>query len=123
MTRPLPRTVDRQLRLRAQTVLPGGMYGHMSTVLLPENYPQFFSRARGAHVWDADGNRYLDLMCAFGPNLLGYAHESVDRVVADQLARGDIALGLGARSWSGSRGAVRRHGAPRRLGDVLQKRD
>ena len=95
MTRPLPRTVDRQLRLRAQTVLPGGMYGHMSTVLLPENYPQFFSRARGAHVWDADGNRYLDLMCAFGPNLLGYAHESVDRVVADQLARGDIAPGPG----------------------------
>ena len=69
------------------------MYGHMSTVLLPENYPQFFSRAQGAHVWDADGNRYLDLMCAYGPNLLGYAHRSVERVVADQLARGDVAPG------------------------------
>jgi glutamate-1-semialdehyde 2,1-aminomutase len=65
----------------------------MSTVLLPENYPQFFSRAQGAHVWDADGNRYLDLMCAFGPNLLGYAHPAVDRAVADQLARGDVAPG------------------------------
>ena len=65
----------------------------MSTALLPGNYPQFFSRAQGAHVWDADGNRYLDLMCAFGPNLLGYAHRSVDRAVADQLARGDVAPG------------------------------
>ena len=65
----------------------------MSTALLPENYPQFFSRARGAHVWDADGNCYLDLMCAFGPNLLGYAHEAVDRAVASQLARGDVAPG------------------------------
>ena len=65
----------------------------MSTALLPENFPQFFSRAQGAHVWDADGNRYLDLMCAYGPNLLGYAHRSVERVVADQLARGDVAPG------------------------------
>ena len=67
----------------------------MSTVLLPENYPQFFSRAQGAHVWDADGNRYLDLMSAYGPNLLGYAHQAVDRAVADQLARGDVAPGPG----------------------------
>jgi glutamate-1-semialdehyde 2,1-aminomutase len=95
VTRRLPRTVDRQLRQRAQKVIPGGMYGHMSTGLLPENYPQFFSRAQGAHVWDADGNRYLDLMCAFGPNLLGYAHEAVDRAVASQLARGDVAPGPG----------------------------
>ena len=93
MIRRLPRTVDRQLRQRAQKVIPGGMYGHMSTALLPLNYPQFFSRAQGAYVWDADGNRYLDLMSAFGPNLLGYAHQAVDCAVAYQLARGDVAPG------------------------------
>jgi glutamate-1-semialdehyde 2,1-aminomutase len=69
------------------------MYGHMSAALLPQNYPQFFGRAQGAHVWDADGHRYLDLMSAFGPNLLGYAHQSVERAVADQLARSDLAPG------------------------------
>ena len=69
------------------------MYGHMSTVLLPQNYPQFFSGAQGAHVWDADGNRYLDLMSAFGPNLLGYAHRPIECAVADQLARSDVAPG------------------------------
>ena len=69
------------------------MYGHMSTGLLPANYPQFFSRARGAYVWDADGNRYLDFMCAYGPNLMGYGHETIDRVFREQLAHGDLAPG------------------------------
>jgi len=90
---PAPRLVDQQLRTRAQRVIPGGMYGHMSTALLPGNYPQFFSHARGAHVFDADGNRYLDLMCAYGPNLFGYGHESIDRAFTQQLARGDLAPG------------------------------
>ena len=35
---------DRQLRERAAAVIPGGMYGHQSTALLPEDYPQFFAR-------------------------------------------------------------------------------
>ncbi len=92
----LPRTVDKSLRERAAKVIPGGMYGHMSTALLPENYPQFFSRADGAHVWDADGNRYLDLMCAYGPNLLGYANHSIDRAFTTQLERGELAPGPSA---------------------------
>jgi glutamate-1-semialdehyde 2,1-aminomutase len=69
------------------------MYGHLSTGLLPANYPQFFTRAQGAHIWDADGNRYLDFMCAYGPNLLGYGHETIERVFREQLARGDLAPG------------------------------
>ena len=89
----LPRPVDEALRKRAANVIPGGMYGHMSTALLPKNYPQYFSRAQGAYVWDADGNRYLDLICAYGPNILGYAHKSIDRAFTDQLASGDIAPG------------------------------
>ena len=61
------RTKDRQLRERADAVIPGGMYGHQSVIALPDDYPQYFTRGRGAHLWDADGNRYLDLMCAYGP--------------------------------------------------------
>lgn len=93
MTARLSRTADQQLRRRAEKVIPGGMYGHLSVGLLPTNYPQFFTRAHGAHVWDADRNRYLDFMCAYGPNLLGYGHEAIDRVFREQLARGDIASG------------------------------
>ena len=74
----LDRSNDILLKARAERVIPNGMYGHESTRLLPASFPQFFSRAEGAYIWDADGNRYLDFMCAYGPNLLGYADKRVD---------------------------------------------
>ncbi len=40
------------------------MYGHQSTRLLPEDYPQFFAKAQGARLWDADGHELIDFMCA-----------------------------------------------------------
>jgi glutamate-1-semialdehyde 2,1-aminomutase len=84
---------DRALRRRAEKVIPNGMYGHQNALLLPENYPQFFSHAEGAHIWDADGHKYLDFMCAYGPNLLGYRHPSVDAAYVAQLKLGDTMTG------------------------------
>ncbi len=88
---------DRSLRARAAKVVPGGMYGHESTMLLPAAYPQFFSKAEGAYIWDADGNRYLDFMCAYGPNLLGYGDPRVNAAATAQLALGDTMTGPTAR--------------------------
>lgn len=84
---------DQALRNRARSVIPGGMYGHLSTRFLPDDFPQYFDRAKGAHLWDVDGRRYLDFMCAFGPNLLGYAHESVDGAYIGQLNSGNTMTG------------------------------
>jgi glutamate-1-semialdehyde 2,1-aminomutase len=84
---------DRALRNRAEEVLPNGMYGHQATLLLPEEYPQFFGRADGARLWDVDGNEYIDYMCAYGPNLLGYRHAEIDGAYVDQLKRGDTMTG------------------------------
>ncbi len=86
---------DRELRERAARVIPGGMYGHESTRLAPEGYPQFFQRAEGARLWDVDGNEYIDWMCGYGPNLLGYGRPEVMQAVADQQARGDTMTGPG----------------------------
>ena len=86
-------TVDSAWRQRAQRVLPGGMYGHLSTKLLPESYPQFFSRAAGVNIWDVNGNAYIDYMCAFGPNLLGYGDAEVDEAYIKQLKLGDTMTG------------------------------
>ncbi len=85
--------LDRQWRERADAVIPGGMYGHQSTRLLPDSYPQFFSRAKGARLWDADGRPLLDFMCAYGPNLMGYGDEEIDSAFVDQLRRGDTLTG------------------------------
>lgn len=84
---------DIGLRARAAQVIPNGMFGHQATHLLPASFPQFFSKAKGAYIWDADGNRYLDLMCAYGPNLLGYGNERVDQAANDQLVLGDTMTG------------------------------
>jgi glutamate-1-semialdehyde 2,1-aminomutase len=91
MTRPNSR--DRELRERAEAVIPGGMYGHQSVRLLPDDYPQFYSRGRGARLWDADGNEMLDFMCAYGPNLFGYGDRAIDAAFIDQLDRGDAMTG------------------------------
>jgi glutamate-1-semialdehyde 2,1-aminomutase len=87
------RRLDGALKARAAKVIPNGMYGHESTAMLPASYPQYFSRAKGAYIWDVDGNRYLDFMCAYGPNLLGYGDPRVDAAAARQQAMGDALTG------------------------------
>jgi glutamate-1-semialdehyde 2,1-aminomutase len=87
---------DSALRERAMAVIPNGMYGHQSVMLLPDDYPQFFDRAEGAHLWDVDGNRYIDFLCGYGPNLFGYGHAGINAAYVDQMKRGDTMTGPGA---------------------------
>ncbi len=87
---------DKALRERAYAVIPNGMYGHQSVALLPDGYPQFFGRAEGAYLWDVDGNRYLDYLCGYGPNLFGYGQADIDGAYVAQLKRGDTMTGPGA---------------------------
>ena len=87
------RTRDRALRERATRVIPGAMYGHQNAALLPEGFPQYFARAEGCRLWDADGNEYIDYVCGFGPNLLGYRHAEVERAASIQARLGDCMTG------------------------------
>src|SRR5580700_11675076 len=82
-------TKDLSIKKRASAVLPGGMYGHLSTRLLPDNYPQFFAAAKGTRITDVDGKKYVDFMCAFGTNLFGYGDEEINAAYVEQMARGD----------------------------------
>lgn len=86
---------DAALRDRASRVVPGGMWGHMNVKSLPAGYPQFFSRAEGSRIWDADGNEYIDFMCGYGPMILGYADKDVDAAAEAQKQCFDIANGPG----------------------------
>ncbi|MGH9018169.1 MAG: aminotransferase class III-fold pyridoxal phosphate-dependent enzyme [Acidimicrobiales bacterium] len=85
--------LDLALRARARQVIPGGLYGHQNVAGLPPGYPQFMSRGLGAHVWDVDGNEYIDLMCSYGPVLLGHRHRRVDEAAARQAAEADCQNG------------------------------
>ncbi|KJC48771.1 glutamate-1-semialdehyde 2,1-aminomutase [Bradyrhizobium sp. LTSP885] len=84
---------ESQLRERAAAVIPGGMYGHQSASFLPPSYPQYFSRAKGSRLWDADGREYIDYIGGYGTNLLGYAHPDIDAAAVQQLSSGDTMTG------------------------------
>lgn len=88
-------SADALLRQRAARVIPGGMWGHLNAARLPAGYPQFFKRGDGATLWDVDGRRYIDFMCAWGPNYLGYRHPEIEAAAAAQAADGDCLNGPG----------------------------
>lgn len=86
---------DQILRDRANEVIPGGMWGHMATRYLGAAYPQFFDRAEGCRLWDVDGREFVDLMCSWGPNVLGHRHPAVETAAERQRMRGDAMNGPG----------------------------
>ena len=90
-----PRSVDEQLRRRARSVIPGGMYGHQSAGPLPPEFPQFMRSGLGARISDVDGNEYVDLMCSYGPVVLGHRHRAVEAAAAAQAELADCQNGPG----------------------------
>jgi glutamate-1-semialdehyde aminotransferase len=52
--------------------------------------PNFLQRAQGSHVWDVDGNEYIDYGMALGPIILGYNYPRVNAAIAEQLTQGSI---------------------------------
>ena len=73
---------------KAKEVIPGGVFGHYKYAIR-DTGPVFFSRAKGAHFWDIDDNKYIDLMCAYGPAILGYNHPEVDEAAKSQYGLGN----------------------------------
>ena len=55
--------------------------------------PHFIARAEGSRIWDVDGNEYIDMMCSWGPIVLGYLHPEVEEAVARQHALVDCGPG------------------------------
>jgi glutamate-1-semialdehyde 2,1-aminomutase len=78
------------LMTRARKAIPNGIYGHQSPVLLvPGSYPNFMARGKGCHIWDVDGNEYIDFMCSYGPIVLGHNHPRVDEAARAQQSQAD----------------------------------
>jgi len=78
------------LYARAKRVVPGGIYGHQNPLgLVAADYPSFFERGNGAHVWDVDGNEYIDYMCSYGPIVLGHNHPVVEEAAVAQRRKGN----------------------------------
>jgi glutamate-1-semialdehyde 2,1-aminomutase len=73
---------------RAQTVTPGGVNSPVRAFQAVGGTPRFVVRGNGPYVYDADGREYVDLVCSWGPLLLGHAHPQVVEAVTRQVALG-----------------------------------
>jgi glutamate-1-semialdehyde 2,1-aminomutase len=73
---------------RAERVIPGGVNSPVRAFGAVGGTPRFFSRGQGAYLEDVDGNRYVDLVCSWGPLIAGHAHPRVVEAVQAATARG-----------------------------------
>ena len=85
---------DRNLALfeRAQQVIPGGVNSPVRAFRAVGGTPRFIQRAKGAYIWDANGQRYIDYIGSWGPMILGHGHpavvEAVQRAVLEGFSYG-----------------------------------
>lgn len=78
---------------RAKQVIPGGnmLLSKRAEMFLPEQWPAYFSKAKGCKVWDLDGNEYTDMfIMGIGTNILGYGHQEVDDAVRKTIDAGNM---------------------------------
>jgi len=78
---------------RAKNIIPGGnmLLSKRSEMFLPEQWPAYFSRAKGCQVWDLDGRQYTDMsIMGIGTNILGYGHPEVDDAVRSTIDFGNM---------------------------------
>ncbi|KUI02613.1 glutamate-1-semialdehyde aminotransferase [Mycolicibacterium acapulense] len=84
--------VSARLFAEASAVIPGGVNSPVRAFTSVGGTPRFITSANGYWLTDADGNRYVDLVCSWGPMILGHAHPdvvaTVQRVVTDGLSFG-----------------------------------
>ncbi|MCE7939650.1 MAG: aminotransferase class III-fold pyridoxal phosphate-dependent enzyme, partial [Chloroflexi bacterium CFX6] len=68
--------------------MPGGVNSPVRAFRAVGGTPLFIDHASGAHVWDADGHRYIDYVGSWGPMILGHAPPAVVAAIRDQAGRG-----------------------------------
>jgi glutamate-1-semialdehyde 2,1-aminomutase len=79
---------SRELYRRASELMPAGVNSPVRAFRSVGGDPIFFERGLGCHVLDADGNRYVDYVCSWGPLILGHAYPEVVEAVARTAAAG-----------------------------------
>src|SRR5690242_13682317 len=76
------------LLARASEVIPGGVNSPVRAFRAVGGTPRFMASGSGPWLTDADGKRYVDLICSWGPMILGHAHPDVVAAVTEAAARG-----------------------------------
>lgn len=77
-----------QLFEEAKNYMPGGVNSPVRAFKSVNGSPIFFEHGKGSHVWDEDGNEYVDFCCSWGPLILGHAHNGVLSKVTEVMHKG-----------------------------------
>ncbi len=80
--------VSKELFLRAQRLIPGGVNSPVRAFRSVGGEPVFISRAEGAYLHGADGAKYTDYVGSWGPMILGHAHPAIVAAISEAAARG-----------------------------------
>ena len=72
---------SKELFERAQKTIPGGVNSPVRAFRSVGGTPLFIHKAKGAYLYDADGNKYIDYIASWGPMILGHAHEQVVKAI------------------------------------------
>jgi glutamate-1-semialdehyde 2,1-aminomutase len=81
-------TTNHELFARAERVIPGGVNSPVRAFRAVGGTPYFVDRAEGAHVWDVEGRRYVDLVQSYGAIIAGHAHPAIVEAVQRAAAGG-----------------------------------
>jgi glutamate-1-semialdehyde 2,1-aminomutase len=86
----LPRTTEqsRKLQKRAEQLIPGGVNSPVRAFRSVGSEPLFIVRGQGSHIWDADGNEYVDYIGSWGPLILGHAAPTVVEAIIAAARKG-----------------------------------
>ncbi len=79
---------SKELFEEAKKYIPGGVNSPVRAFKSVGGTPRFIEKAKGSHIWDADGNEYVDYVCSWGPMILGHAHPSVVEAIKEQAEKG-----------------------------------
>lgn len=79
---------SRELFAASSRCIPGGVNSPVRAFSSVDATPVFYDHAKGSHVWDVDGNEYVDFVASWGPMILGHAPDVVLAAVREQLDRG-----------------------------------
>jgi glutamate-1-semialdehyde 2,1-aminomutase len=86
------RVESEKLFAEALKYIPGGVNSPVRAFRAVGGQPFFVDRAKGAHVWDVDGNELIDYVCTWGPAILGHAHP---KIIAAVKAAADLGTSFG----------------------------
>ncbi|HMG82751.1 MAG TPA: aminotransferase class III-fold pyridoxal phosphate-dependent enzyme, partial [Ferruginibacter sp.] len=75
---------SQQLFSRAQESIPGGVNSPVRAFKSVGGTPIFIEKAKGAYLYDADGNQYIDYIASWGPMILGHAFEPVVKAIQEK---------------------------------------